>query len=97
MALCRYKTMLSYLPGMATVVNAFDSPVVQEAVFKDLMQALNLRMEQEGVPPLPRKGEVRSAADLKNLVDQAAGMGTDSEVEHDLVSGDSIHSVSPKG
>jgi hypothetical protein len=45
MALCRYKTMLSYLPGMATVVNAFDSPVVQEAVFKDLMQALNLRME----------------------------------------------------
>ncbi|HET6425588.1 MAG TPA: hypothetical protein VFG20_18000 [Planctomycetaceae bacterium] len=95
MALCRYKTMLSYLPGMATVVNAFESPAVQESVFKDLMQALNVRMEQEGVPPLPRKGDVRSVAELKSLVDQVAG--GDSEIAHDLISGDSIHAVSPKG
>lgn len=95
MALCRYKTLLSYLPGMATVVNAFDSPVVQEVVFKDLMQALQIRIEQEGVPPLPRKGDIRSVAELKNLVEQAAE--GDSEIAHDLVSGDSIHSVSPKG
>lgn len=95
MALCRYKTLLSYLPGMATVVNAFDTPAVQEAVFRDLMQALNLRMEQEGVPPLPRKGDVRSVAELKSLVDQVAT--SDSEIEHDLVSGESIHMVSPKG
>lgn len=95
MALCRYKTLLSYLPGMATVVNAFDSPVVQEVVFKDLMQALLIRIEQEGVPPLPRKGDIRSAADLKNLVDQVTD--ADSEIAHDLISGDSIHAISPKG
>lgn len=96
MALCRYKTLLSYLPGMATVVNAFDTPAVQESVFKDLMQALNIRMEQEGVPPLARKGDVRSVAELKSLVDQAAA-NADEEFEQDLVSGDSIHSISPKG
>ncbi|MDP1798985.1 MAG: hypothetical protein Q8K78_15940 [Planctomycetaceae bacterium] len=96
MALCRYKTLLSYLPGMATVVNAFDAPAVQEAVFKDLLQALNLRMEQEGVPPLPRKGDVRSVAELKSLVEQVAA-GQEEDLEHDLVSGDSIHAVSPKG
>ncbi len=96
MALCRYKTLLSYLPGMATVVNAFDSPAVQETVFQDLMQALNIRMEQEGVPPLPRKGDARSVADLKSLVEQAAASSED-DLEHDLVSGDSIHTVSPKG
>ncbi len=94
MALCRYKTLLSYLPGMATVVNAFESPVVQEAVFKDLLLALNLRMEQEGVPPLSKRDEVRSVADLKSLVEQATAT---EDVELDLVSGDSIHAVSPKG
>lgn len=96
MALCRYKTMLSYLPGMATVVNAFDSPAVQESVFHDLMQALSVRMEQEGVPPLPRKGDVRNMADLKSLVDQVTA-NSDDDIAHDLVSGDSIHAVSPKG
>ena len=96
MAQCRYKTLLSYLPGMATVVNAFNAPAVQEAVFQDLMQALCLRMEQEGVPPLPRKDGVRSVAELKNLVEQVTA-SSDDEIELDLVSGDSIHSVSPKG
>lgn len=96
MAQCRYKTLLSYLPGMATVVNAFDSPAVQESVFQDLMLALNVRMEQEGVPPLPRKGDARSVAELKSLVEQAAANGDD-DIELDLVSGDSIHAVSPKG
>ncbi len=96
MAQCRYKTLLSYLPGMATVVNAFDSPVVQESVYQDLMQALRIRMEQEGVPPLPRKDDVRSVAELKNLVDQVSA-NSDVDIELDLVSGDSIHAVSPKG
>ncbi len=95
MAPCRYKTLMSYLPGMASVVNAFAAPTVQQAVFDELMKALNHRMEQEGVPPTPRSS-VRSVAELKSLVDQVS---TDNgeELALELESGDSIHAVSPKG
>lgn len=96
MAPCRYKALLSYLPGMATVVNSFQSPDVQKAVFDELLRALHVRMEQEGVPPSGKRNEVRSVAELRSLVAQVAG-GKDEEPELDLVSGDSIHAVGGKG
>jgi hypothetical protein len=81
----RYKTLLSYLPGMATVVNAFSSPEVQRVVFDELLQSLNVRMEQEGVKPLPfsKVQAVKQAAAQLASVEQ--------ELEHDLEHGGSIH------
>ena len=81
----RYKTLLSYLPGMATVVNAFSSPEVQRAVFEELLQSLNMRMEQEGVKPLP----LVKVQQLKHAVAQMAS--SDHELEQELEDGGSIH------
>jgi len=81
----RYKTLLSYLPGMATVVNAFNSPEVQRAVFDELLQSLNVRMEHEGVKPLP----LAKVQALKHAVAQLAS--SERELEQDLEEGDSIH------
>jgi len=55
----RYKTLLTYLPGMASVVNAFDSPQVQSAVYDVLMDALNTKLETEA------KLQIRTVADIE--------------------------------
>jgi hypothetical protein len=81
----RYKTLLSYLPGMATVVNAFSSPEVQRVVFDELLQSLNVRMEHEGVKPLP----LAKVQALKHAVAQLAT--ADDELEQELAEGGSIH------
>ncbi|MBI1346686.1 hypothetical protein GC163_10405 [bacterium] len=89
MSVCRYKNLMSYLPGMASVVNAFQSHDVQLEVFHELMKALETRLEQDGVPPSaagPR------AASLKHLLSQAAQQRQD-DLELDLEEGDSIHTA----
>lgn len=90
MTQCRYKTLISNLPGMATVVNAFQSPQVQFAVYEELMQALNVRMEREGVPS-------SSALALKSALAKSSSPVSDEDLAHDLLEGDSIHSANPKG
>lgn len=76
----RYKTLLTYLPGMASVVNAFECPGVQAAVYDVLMEALNSKLDAEGLG----RGEV-AATTL--MAPTSSG-----EVTHDLIEGDSIHS-----
>ena len=83
----RYKTLLTYLPGMASVVNAFDSPQVQSAVYDVLMDALNTKLETEGLgqgasEERPLLGQVRS---------QANG-----ELTQELLEGESIHAEQPR-
>lgn len=83
----RYKTLLTYLPGMASVVNAFAAPQVQSAVYDMLMDALNTKLETEGLgldavdkrPPLTQR---RSPAN--------------GELTHELVEGESIHAEQPR-
>lgn len=85
MSSLRYKTLLSYLPGMASVVNTFESPQVQNSVYETLMEALEAKLQSEGIGapnglPKPR--------DLKRFT---PSVSTSEEVTHDLVEGDSIH------
>ncbi len=88
MSVCRYKNLMSYLPGMASVVNAFQSPEVQKRVYDELFKALEMRMEEEGVPPaMARKTH---AAELKQLLAKTAG-DRQADLEHDLIEGDNIH------
>jgi hypothetical protein len=89
MSVCRYKNLMSYLPGMASVVNAFQSAEVQGEVYRELMKALEMRLEQDGVPPAPTSGR---ASELKQLL-TIASQARQSELELDLVEGDSIHSA----
>ncbi len=77
----RYKTLLSYLPGMAAIVNSFQSEQVQLAVFDRLIEALDEKTEvPENAPSA--KGKSKGSADA--LAD---------ELEHDIVEGESIHAV----
>ncbi|HBN74676.1 hypothetical protein [Rubinisphaera italica] len=77
MSSARYKTLLSYLPGMATVVNSFNSEQVQIAVFDRLISALEERAEfNEAATPTKKKPPEPGE-----------------EIAHDLVEGDSIHNM----
>jgi len=84
----RYKTLLTYLPGMASVVNAFDSPQVQTSVYEVLMEALDTKLELEG---LGRGSSIEHRAALAQVVSSGSG-----ELTHELVEGDSIHAEQPR-
>ncbi|MEW4528219.1 MAG: hypothetical protein ACF8PG_12090 [Maioricimonas sp. JB045] len=76
MAGARYRKLLTNLPSMAAVVNSFESPDVQLAVYRELIQALE--------EVIPAAGGPASASP------NGAEPG---DVTHDLVEGDSIHSM----
>ncbi|MEZ5941467.1 MAG: hypothetical protein R3C18_08760 [Planctomycetaceae bacterium] len=79
MSSSRYKRLLTNLPSMAAIVNSFQSSEVQLEVFKTLMDAL------EGTGGLT-SGDTRLAQKSSTIL-------TEGEVQHDLVEGDSIHSI----
>ena len=82
----RYKTLLTYLPGMASVVNSFDSPQVQNSVYEVLMEALDTRLETEGLG--------RDLPEHRSIITPLSTSGSD--LAHDLVEGDSIHADQPR-
>ena len=88
MSSLRYKTLLSYLPGMASVVNTFESPQVQNSVYETLMEALEAKLQSEGIGA--PSGLLKSR-DLKRFAPPASVSTPGGEVAHDLVEGDSIH------
>jgi hypothetical protein len=107
MAICRYKTLLSYLPGMATVVNSFQSAAVQQVVFEELLSALEVRMAQEGVAPRAEAGQpaaARGTLSASMAVTTSPMTGSvhtravnDNDIAHELLEGDSIHTAPLKG
>jgi len=98
----RYKLMISYLPGMATIVNSFQSPDVQRAVFDSLMEALNCKLESEvagsgavttAKPRLSHSStRIHSPSNLPESRDSAR-FTPDDDIAHELAEGDSIHSM----
>jgi hypothetical protein len=85
----RYRALLSYLPGMAVVVNSFQSAEVQRQVYDELIQALNVKLDSEGAGPDVRGSAKKSIANGK----PASG---DSDIAHELVEGTSIHAELPR-
>lgn len=85
----RYRALLSYLPGMAVVVNSFQSADVQRQVYEELMHALDVKLDSEGAGPEARSAIRRSQSN--------GAAGDDSELAHDLVEGASIHAELPRG
>ena len=85
----RYRALLSYLPGMAVVVNSFNSPDVQQKVYDELMHALDVKLDSEGAGP-----DAKQAA--RRIVGQSPSSHDDSELAHDLVEGTSIHAEMPR-
>ncbi len=99
----RYKLMLSYLPGMAAIVNSFQSPEVQRSVYESLMEALNVRMDAEspgaGMPSGTNSRQraanstPRPPAMAKPASSDSTVISSADELAHDLEEGDSIHSL----
>jgi hypothetical protein len=83
----RYKTLLTYLPGMASVVNAFDSPQVQNSVYEVLMDALDSKLDTEGLG----RGTSEDRPPLNHVMPASNG-----ELAHELVEGESIHADQPR-
>jgi len=83
----RYKTLLSYLPGMASVVNSFQSEQVQLAVFDRLISALEEKAELADSPPAARSSRSTSRTPASSALEIPGA----EEIEHELVEGDSIH------
>ena len=86
MSSLHYKTLLANLPSMAAVVNSFNSPDVQKAVFDVLIESFEQRLASEranlngsATSRSPRNGADKPTDD-------------DGELTHELVEGDSIHS-----
>ena len=73
----QYRRLLTNLPSMAAVVNTFQSPDVQLAVYRTLIDSLlEATAEESGTPSTSR------------IVKNRARPG-----ELDLVEGDNIHSI----
>ena len=79
----QYKTLLSYLPGMASVVNSFNSEQVQVAVFDRLISALEERNESSNSSSGTRSIKQKSSAEVAETAS--------AELEHDIIEGGSIH------
>lgn len=83
MSTVRYKKLITNLPSMAAIVNSFESPQVQLAVYDTLIAALNDATQESRTSD---SASSRSA-------DKVETVAADSSVEHELVEGDSIHSM----
>ncbi len=92
MSALRYRTLLTNLPNMASVVNSFNSPVVQQAVYEALIAALNGKMDADGVPA-PMSASQSSTQVSAPAPNRSSALTFEQELAHDLVEGESIHAV----
>ncbi len=91
MSASRWRVLTAYLPGIASVVNSFQSPEVQLAVYQSLMQALDEKTEAEEAHAAAKS---RSASRGKLATDhESVKSGHDSELAYDIVDGESIHAM----
>ncbi len=86
----RWRILTAYLPGIASVVNSFQSPEVQLAVYQSLIKALDDKTEAE-------EAQIAAASKSKSR-GRASGRdsgipGQDSELVYDIVEGESIHAL----
>lgn len=82
----RYKVLLSYLPGMASVVNSFQSEQVQLAVFDRLISALEEKTDYVETSSTGKSSRSSSSRSSSASLDVSSA-----ELEHELVEGESIH------
>ena len=92
MSASRWRVLTAYLPGIASVVNSFQSPEVQLAVFQSLMQALDEKTEAEEA----QLAAVKSKSRASKSVSRDASSDGDSELAYDIVEGESIHALMGK-
>ena len=91
MSASRWRVLTAYLPGIASVVNSFQSPEVQLSVYQSLMQALDEKTEAEEAQAATKS---RSSSRAKLATDhETVNSGNGSELAYDIVDGESIHAM----
>lgn len=92
MSASRWRVLTAYLPGIASVVNSFQSPEVQLAVFQSLMKALDDKTDAEEAQLAAAKSKSR----VPKKVERDEISGSNSELAFDIVEGESIHALMGK-
>ena len=91
MSTSRWRVLTAYLPGIASVVNSFQSPEVQLAVYQSLMRALDEKTEAEDALAAA-KSKLSSSRGKSNMYRDVVS-AQDGELAYDIVEGESIHAL----
>ena len=94
MSSSRWRVLTAYLPGIASVVNSFQSPEVQLAVYQSLIQALDEKTAAEDAQAAARAKATTGRG--KQIAEREAVNSQDSELAYDIVEGESIHALMGK-
>ena len=95
MSSSRWRVLTAYLPGIASVVNSFQSPEVQLAVYQSLMTALDEKTDAEDAQSAA-KARSTAGRGRSTTGREGAGSSQDSELAFDIVDGESIHAMMGK-
>ncbi len=92
MSSSRWRVLTAYLPGIASVVNSFQSPEVQMSVYQSLIKALDEKTEAEDAQMMAKAKSSRS----KPAEREIATNPVDRDLVYDIVEGESIHALMSK-
>ena len=95
MSSSRWRVLTAYLPGIASVVNSFQSPEVQLAVYQSLITALDEKTDAEDAQAAA-KARTASARGRSATERDVVTSSHDSDLAYDIVDGESIHSMMGK-
>lgn len=95
MSSSRWRILTAYLPGIASVVNSFQSSEVQLSVYQSLIKALDEKTEAEDAQAASKS---RSAAARGKPAQEreVPASAHDSDLAFDIVDGESIHAFMGK-
>ncbi len=95
MSSSRWRVLTAYLPGIASVVNSFQSTEVQMSVYQSLIKALDEKTDAEDAQATAKARASGSRGRLATDRDVTVN-ASDSELAYDIVDGESIHSLMGK-
>ena len=95
MSSSRWRILTAYLPGIASVVNSFQSPEVQLAVYQSLITALDEKTEAEDAQAAAKVRAV-SARGKSGSEREVVTSSHDNDLAFDIVDGESIHALMGK-
>ena len=95
MSSSRWRVLTAYLPGIASVVNSFQSPEVQLSVYQSLMSALDEKTEAEDAHAAAVKARSSSSRG-RSTSEREVSSTQESELAYDIVEGESIHAMMGK-
>ncbi len=82
MSFSRWRVLTAYLPGISSIVNSFQSPEVQLAVYQSLIKALDEKTKAEDAQVVDKSNSY-SAHSKTNAVYEVVSIAHDSELACD--------------